>query len=258
MRTSLIKTRAYDIITSVITHRMHLHPIETGRMTDHLYAVKTGTVNFFLYRENGNLIGIDSGFGKSLIIREMNRLGINPNDVTHLFLTHSDFDHADGLAIFEKAEIYLSRDEEPMITRGKARMLGFIYNAEINRPYHLLDDNDVISVGSIKIQAISTPGHTAGSMCYLINESILFVGDTFKLIDNQVYPKRRYINMDTEGQKASIQKLARLDHVRLVCTAHNGYTKEFDKAMSHGDRLPPKERALFLQENDDKSMSGYS
>jgi hydroxyacylglutathione hydrolase len=228
----LIKSRAYDIVTNIITNRMHLHPIETGRIADNLYAVKTGTVNFFLYRENENLICIDSGFGKSIITREINRLSINPNDVTHLFLTHSDFDHTDGLPIFEKAEIYLSCDEEQMITRQKARMLGIIYNSKINRPYHLLRDNDVVFVGSTKIQAISTPGHTTGSMSYLINESILFVGDTFKLKDNKVYPKKRYINMDTEQQEASIQKLARLDHVHLACTAHNGCTKKFDHAMS--------------------------
>jgi len=32
-------------------------------------------------------------------------------------LTHSDFDHAGGLSLFENAEIYLSRDEEQMITK---------------------------------------------------------------------------------------------------------------------------------------------
>jgi hydroxyacylglutathione hydrolase len=158
---------------------------------------------------------------------------LRKNKVTHLFLTHSDFDHADGLAVFEEAEIYLSSGEEQMITGQAARMLGLLYNSRIKRPYHLLRDNDVVVAGSINIRAISTPGHTTGSMSYLVNESILFVGDTFKLIDNQVFPKRRYINMNTEQQKESIRKLARLDNVYLACTAHNGYTKEFRHAMSN-------------------------
>ncbi len=46
-----------------------------------------------------------------------------------------------------------------------------------------------------------------------------------------VYPKRRYINMDIEGQKESIRKLACLDHVHLVYTAHNGYTETFREAI---------------------------
>jgi hydroxyacylglutathione hydrolase len=229
---SLVINRAYDTTTNIITNRMHLHPIKSGRISDNLYAVKTGTVNFFIYKKNENSICIDAGFGKSLIVREMNSLGINPSGITHLFLTHSDFDHADGLPVFENAKIYLSCDEEQLITRQQTRMFGFIYNSRINRPYHLLRDNDVVFAGSIKIQAIATPGHTTGSMSYLINESILFVGDAFKLVENKVLPKRRYINMNTEQQKASIRKLARLDNICLACTAHNGYTKEFDHAIS--------------------------
>jgi glyoxylase-like metal-dependent hydrolase (beta-lactamase superfamily II) len=33
-----------------------------------------------------------------------------------MYLTHSDFDHAGGLALFANAEIYLSSDEQPMIS----------------------------------------------------------------------------------------------------------------------------------------------
>jgi glyoxylase-like metal-dependent hydrolase (beta-lactamase superfamily II) len=110
-------------------------------------------------------------------------------------------------------------------------MMGLIYNSKIKRTYHLLNDNDIVTIGSTKIRAIATPGHTPGSMSYLVNESLLFVGDTFKLRDNRVRSLRRYINMDTEQQKESIRKLAHLDHVRLACTAHSGYTKEFNHAI---------------------------
>ncbi len=232
-RVGRMKNRVYDLAAGIVTNAMHLHPLQTGSILDKLYAVKTGTVNLFIYKENEQAICIDAGFGRDLILRELNRLGLHPGEVTHVFLTHSDFDHVDGLAVFEEAEIYLSSDEEPMITSQAARMLGFVYNSKIKRPYHLLRDNDVVAAGSINIRAISTPGHTAGSMSYLVNESILFVGDTFKLIDGRVFPKRRYINMNTEQQKASIRKLGRLDTVQLVCTAHNGYTKEFRHAMSN-------------------------
>ena len=198
---------------------------------DGLYAVKTGTVNFFIYTGKDGIICIDAGFSRNLIIRELKCLGIDPKSITHLFLTHSDFDHANGLAVFEKAEIYLSSAEEQLITGQEARMLGFIHNPKIKRQYHLLKDSDVVTVGSIKIKAISTPGHTIGSMSYLINESILFVGDTFKLVDDNVYPKRRMFNMDSQQQQESIRKLACLEDVRLAYTAHNGYTKEFNEAM---------------------------
>jgi hydroxyacylglutathione hydrolase len=227
----LIESRVYDLLANAITKGMHLHPIPTDRIAEHVYAVRTGTVNFFIYEEKGCLIAIDAGFGKSIIRREMKRIGIDPLDITDLFLTHSDFDHAGGVPVFGDAQVYLSRQEEPLVTHRQARMWGFVHNRRLDRPYHLLDDNDVISIGSLAVQAIATPGHTSGSMSYLVNGSILFVGDTFKLIDDRVHPKRRYINMDTEAQKTSIQKLARLQDIRLACTAHNGYTEKFEDAI---------------------------
>jgi len=40
-----------------------------------------------------------------------------------------------------------------------------------------LKDKDVLEVGTLKIKVIHTPGHTPGSVCYLVGEN-LFSGDT--------------------------------------------------------------------------------
>ena len=208
-----------------------MQPSKTGKIRDDLYVIQTGTVNFFVYLCDEGPICFDTGFAKNLIMGQLASLDIDPRSISHAFLTHSDVDHVGGLALLENAQVYLSSDEEQMITGKKARMLGFFHNSRIKRPYHLLNDNDIVTVGSTRIRAIATPGHTAGSMSYLVNESILFVGDTFKLKDNQVQAISRYINMDTEQQKESIRKLARLDGVQLACTAHTGYTTDFSKAI---------------------------
>jgi hydroxyacylglutathione hydrolase len=44
-------------------------------------------------------------------------------------------------------------------------------------PEVLLADGDIISVGKIKLKVIHTPGHTAGSVCFL-TERFLISGDT--------------------------------------------------------------------------------
>ena len=75
------------------------------------------------------------------------------------------------------------------------------------------------------------PGHTAGSISYLVNGVILFVGDTFKLVDGKVRSLRSYINMDTRDQEESIRKLAALENIQMALTAHWGYTREFDQAI---------------------------
>jgi hydroxyacylglutathione hydrolase len=210
---------------------LRIWPVATGKIAENLYAVKTGTVNFFIYRSGKDIICFDSGFGQPIILRELSKLGIAPAEITHVFLTHSDFDHAGGSALFENAKLYLSAAEQPLVIGQRARMLALIYNPKIKRPYELLKDNQVVAIGSTSVRAIATPGHTAGSMSYLVNESFLFVGDAFKLIDKRVSSLRPYINMDTQVQKQSIRKLACLENVQLACTAHSGYTRDFDQAI---------------------------
>src|SRR6185503_5978020 len=43
----------------------------------------------------------------------------------------------------------------------------------------VLDDDAVIEVGRLRLHTIFTPGHTPGSMCFLVEGSpVLFSGDT--------------------------------------------------------------------------------
>lgn len=222
----------YDIFAAILIKINQVNPIETGKINENLFVIRTGTVNFYIYKTECGISCFDCGFGKSQIKRELCSLGIDPKSITHLFLTHSDFDHANGLSVFENAKIFLSSDEEQMINRKKARKFGLLYNFKINREYHLLKDNDIVTAGMAKIRAVATPGHTPGSMSYLINESILIVGDAFRIINGKVCPIRLY-NMDSKRHRQSIRKLARLNNVKLVCTGHRGYYDNFGEAISH-------------------------
>jgi glyoxylase-like metal-dependent hydrolase (beta-lactamase superfamily II) len=213
-------------------HFLPIHPVSTGYLTERLIAVQTTNVNFFLYRCEPYLICIDTGYGKSLIRRELCRLGIDPLRVSHLFLTHSDFDHADGVSLFSNARVYLSSAEAPLITHRMARVMWLVHNKPIPREIELLADEQVVTVGETTIRAIAVPGHTPGSMAYFLNNSILFSGDAFKLVRGQACALRWVWHMDSAGQEESIRKLARLEGIQLACTAHSGCTREFDRAMA--------------------------
>jgi len=89
----------------------------------------------------------------------------------------------------------------------------------------------------IRVQAIATPGHTPGSTSFLVNDSVLFTGDTLVLQDGLVRPFYRLFNMDTAAQRDSIRKLARLEEVALLCNAHTGCTSKYARAMKHHHSL---------------------
>lgn len=225
-------TAVCDRLVNVITCVLHLEPRDTGVVAENLYAVRTGPVNFFIYRQAGAVICFDTGFCRQLVLRELDKLGIPPESITHVFLTHSDIDHVDGLSLFKQAQVYLSADEEVMITRKKARLWGWVYNAPIKQQYHLLRDNEVVCIGSTRIRAIATPGHTPGSMSYLLNDAVLISGDAFRVINNKILHRRAYLTMNNEQQTASVRKLASLPAVQRVCTGHSGTPQNFAELMA--------------------------
>jgi glyoxylase-like metal-dependent hydrolase (beta-lactamase superfamily II) len=200
------------------------------KITENIFSIKCGTVNFYIYQKGHTIIAIDSGYCKPVIKEELNRINIEADKIYHLFLTHSDIDHAGGLSLFKNANIFISADEEQMISHGRPRKFGFLYNFPLNTSYTLLKDNNEISIGSIKIKAIETPGHTPGSMSYIINNEILFVGDAIKLFKGKAKPNRSF-SMDYEKQLESIRKIAKINGIKYLFTAHRGYTKDFNKAM---------------------------
>lgn len=163
--------------------------------------------------------------------KELRCLEVDPDNVTHVFLSHADIDHSAGLRVFRNADVFLSADEEQMI-RGARPIRKAVRSPRIRRAYQLLRDNDVVTVGSITIRAIATPGHTPGSMAYLVDDTYLFLGDTCKLKNGQAYAGKHY-TMDYETQKESIRKLAKLQNVGWVFTAHSGYTRDFDRAFDY-------------------------
>lgn len=212
---------------------LHVHPVDSGKIAENLYAVKTGTVNFYVYTGGSSVVCFDSGFRRRQILAGLRSLGISPENVTHVFLTHSDFDHAGGLKLLKNARIYLSSAEEQMIKGKRTPRMGIFRNSRIKRDYTLLRDGDVIKAGGADVRAIETPGHTPGSMCYVADNSMLFSGDAFRLSDGRVVAIRDNINMDTETQKASIQRLARMElDINIACTGHWGTTQDFSGAIS--------------------------
>ena len=68
-------------------------------------------------------------------------------------------------------------------------------------------------------------------MAYLINNEILCTGDTLVLKDRSVEPFYRTWNMDHERVAQSICKLAALENISVLCTAHTKCSRDFEHAM---------------------------
>jgi hydroxyacylglutathione hydrolase len=200
-------------------------PIKTQQLTENVYAVRTLISNFYIYTDGENTVCFDTGYLPIIIKRSLRKINIKMDSISHIFLTHSDYDHVGGIKLFKNGQVYLSVDEEKMITFKKPRVLLF-FNKRMKRKYQLLNDGDITYVGKIKVKSITTPGHTPGSMSYLVNDSILFTGDTLTIRNGKIKPFFWLQNMNTTLQKESIKKLLKIDNIKFIFTGHTGYLKK--------------------------------
>ncbi|MBN8218638.1 MAG: MBL fold metallo-hydrolase [Spirochaetes bacterium] len=207
-------------------------PLQTGPVAGvpGLFAIEDRGVNFYLLKRGAQLIAFDAGRDPRANARALDSLGLDAQSVTAVFLTHSDSDHCGGAGLFSNARVYLSRAEEPLAT-GKIRRLLAFKNAYFSE-HTALDDGQTVPVEGLAIQAIATPGHTPGSLCFLAGDTLLFAGDTLALYDGKAAVFSDLFNMSSARQKRSLHRLSALTHVVFAATGHHGVTGRFQEAIA--------------------------
>lgn len=205
-------------------------PLETGKVVDKIFAVKNGYVNAFIIQDSAQYVVIDCASDSAVVAAQMRTLGIHPNEVTAVFLTHTDRDHVGALSLFGNAKVYMSKEEEQMINGTKSKFLWF-GNSISRSDYTLLADREVIQVGNLKIEGILAPGHTSGIMAYLVNDKYVFTGDIMSLKNSKIAPFPAFFNMDNTQAIQSIDIIRHIPTAEYIFTAHCGYTDDYKTAI---------------------------
>ncbi|HEX9063347.1 MAG TPA: MBL fold metallo-hydrolase [Clostridia bacterium] len=207
-----------------------MHPEKTKEIVSGIYSVKDSFVNMYIIKNGSSFIAVDSGISMGNVRKEIEGLKIDPDKVTEVLLTHTDSDHTASLKLFKNAKVYISNEEAQMVNGKTARAM-FIMKNSIKAPYKTVRDGEILDFKGMKVKGIFTPGHTPGSMSYLVDDKYLFTGDTLSLKDQKAQHFNEFFNMDTATEEKSIKKLAGLTGVKYIFTGHYGYTDDFEKAM---------------------------
>ena len=154
--------------------RFEKYEIEIGN-TGHI------TNSYILY--NNNDIAIIDPADKFEFFKE--KIEKEHLNLKYVFLTHAHADHILALyKILEKydVKVIVSQNEKDMLEKkidNCASVFGLEQKTFDLEKFIFVDDREYIDFNGIKIKCISTPGHTKGSCCYLIEKNnILFTGDT--------------------------------------------------------------------------------
>ncbi len=204
--------------------------LETQEVVDNVFAIQDKFVNMFVLKGSDGYIAFDAAMSAKQIAQELAALNIDPQQVLAIFLTHSDSDHIGAIGLFPNATPYLPKDEEQMINGQTPRF--FVFGNRLKYPYTLIEAGQPITAAGITVEGIATPGHTPGSMSYIVNKHLLFVGDTMSLHEGKADIFNDFFNMDSERQRDSIRLLAKLTGIDTVFTAHYGATQDYQSAFS--------------------------
>lgn len=122
-------------------------------------------------------VDIGSSPARLLAFLEQNGLTLKA-----ILLTHGHYDHIGGVEevrLATGAEVYIHENDAVMLESGQANLAWQIADTpyEPVTAYTTVTDGAEISVGERVFSVMHTPGHTAGSVCYL-TEDVMLSGDT--------------------------------------------------------------------------------
>ena len=200
-------------------------PAETGKIQNaDIYTINNAGSNIYFIKTDDGYIMIDAGMNAKKTGDSLKEAGINANEVKWIFLTHSDGDHVAALTLFPNADIYMSKDELPLVNGTMKRSIfgGNKMPSGVNiEKITLLSNGQKLFLNGIKLECISAPGHTTGSMLYLIADRYLFTGDAFKIKNGKVSVHPYTMDANT-GKKTIERSREKINSGYIILTAHYG------------------------------------
>ena len=134
--------------------RLQIHRVVVGPYENNVFVLRC--------RETGDAVLIDAANEHEQLLQLCTRLGVR-----RVLETHGHWDHIQAVPQIREAGY------EVGINSSDAAMLKDVgYDA-------FIDDAEVIEVGRLRLRAIHNPGHTPGSVSFLVEGApLLFSGDT--------------------------------------------------------------------------------
>jgi glyoxylase-like metal-dependent hydrolase (beta-lactamase superfamily II) len=180
-------------------------------------------------------------------LRQLEALGLDPNDVRHIVSTHLDGDHAGGLGDFPDAEVHISGTELAFALSGSLRSrTRYIAAQWAHGPKWVeygpggdswfgFESIRLLPGLDAEIALIPLPGHSIGHCGVAVNTRdgwLLHCGDAFFLRGEIETPRRcppalrLYENLNNHKRKGRFENLERLqelarehgDEVTLICS----------------------------------------
>lgn len=221
-------------------------PVAPLQITEHVWQIGTRELTSLLIKTEDGAALIDGGMPQAAdhLLANMRRLGVEPQDLKWIFLSHGHADHAGPLAAIKRitgASVATNAESAQLLARGGAGDIHF-GDALLYPPLTVdrnLQDGETIELGELQLQVHFIPGHTPGSMAWTWRDrrdkeelDVAYVDSLtapgYQLLGNPRYPK---IVHDFRNTFAKVRDLP----CDLLLTPHPGAS-----GWSYGDTAVQK------------------
>ena len=137
-----------------------------------IYFVGTSWVSCFIIETEEGLILIDCAMQETAyqLIDAIHQVGLNPGNITKLFISHGHFDHCGAARIIQEmtgCEIWLGKDDEFFFTERRD-LIHLEHTVPEFKITNIYDYNKEIVIGGTRIRPVHSPGHTPGTTTFFI------------------------------------------------------------------------------------------
>ena len=178
------------------------------------------TNSYIISDENGVCVIVDPEGRADVYTRYIESNALKPEAI---LLTHAHFDHIGAMEPLRKeysVKVYAGEREKAVLNYPRINLTSMIGQGRSFEADVYLSDGEEFTIGSMTFKTVYTPGHTCGSVVYLIDR-VMIAGDTLFMGS---CGRTDFPTGDWGKMNESLQMLKNLDGDYRVLSGHGPET----------------------------------